>query len=320
VTQIAVLALGGNALTRDDQVGAHEQQNANADEMARVVAGLLDSHYQVVITHGNGPQVGSLAIQNEATDNGVPAQPLFVLGAMTQGQIGSLLALALAKVTGGSAAVVAVVTHALVDPEDPAFDNPTKPIGPFFGDEVGPAVAGEGAWQMVQDSGRGLRRVVASPLPKAIIEADAIRTLVEAGFVVIAAGGGGIPVTFEDGHLAGIDAVIDKDFSAERLATALRAEVLMLLTGVDRVALDFGTPTERTVDELTLEDAKRHLDEGQFAPGSMGPKVAAAIRFLERGGKTAIITSPKRAAGALAGRNGTRIVNLYGTAPRVGTS
>lgn len=315
MTQIAVLALGGNALTRDDQTGTHEEQSANAREMAQAVAGLLASDYRVVITHGNGPQVGNLSIQNEEATDLVPAQPLFTLGAMTQGQTGSLLTLALANVTDGSASAIAVVTHVLVDSEDPGFEDPTKPIGPFFDDGQGRSLAGERGWQMTEDAGRGLRRVVASPLPQAIVEADAIRTLVDAGFIVIAAGGGGIPVVVTDEGMVGVDAVIDKDFSAERLATALDAEVLMLLTGVDRVTLDHGTPQERPLDELTREEAERYFEEGQFPEGSMGPKVKAALRFLEAGGTTAIITSAGCASEALMGAKGTRIVSRQVAGP-----
>jgi carbamate kinase len=204
--------------------------------------------------------------------------------------------------------VASIVTHVAVDPDDPAFSHPTKPIGPFFTEAEAVTLADERGWAVREDAGRGYRRVVPSPEPRAIVEADAIRTLVRRGFVVIAAGGGGIPVIRRGRRLVGVDAVIDKDLSAERLAAAIGAEELLLLTGVDRVALDFGTPGERRIREMSADEAERYLEEGQFPAGSMGPKVRAAVRFVGEGGKVAVITSARRAAAALDGTHGTRIV------------
>lgn len=304
-----VLAVGGNALTREGQAGTYEEQRANAARMARALSHVLDLGYRVVITHGNGPQVGNLAIQQEEGTGLVPPQPLFALGAMTQGQIGHLLELALANVLADrTLRVASVVTHVLVDRHDEAFAHPAKPIGPFFPRSRALRLARERGWNVREDSGRGYRRVVPSPDPRAIVEAEAIGTLVEAGYLVISSGGGGIPVVRRGKRLEGIDAVIDKDLSAERLASAVGAEVLLMLTGVDQVALHFGTPAQRAIPEMSLEQAEAYLEQGQFPAGSMGPKVRAAIRFLQAGGEFAIITSPRRAAAALAGTHGTRLV------------
>lgn len=307
--QTVVLAFGGNAITRERQAGTYEQQYANARAMAAMTTQLVRSGYRPVITHGNGPQVGNLAVQQEEGERLVPAQPLFVQGAMTQGQIGHLLSLGLRNLVAGEQSnVVSVVSHVLVDLDDPAFARPTKPIGPFFPREQAEALASERGWQIVEDAGRGYRRVVPSPEPRRIVEADAINALVGAGFVVIAAGGGGIPVVDEDGELRGIDAVIDKDLSAERLACALDAHALILITGVPEVVLDFRTPQERPIQEMTVEEAERHLRDGQFPPGSMGPKVTAAVRFVRNGGGVAIITSPEHTCAALEGQHGTRVI------------
>lgn len=301
-----VVALGGNVLTREGQAGTHEEQHANALRMARSVARVIDAGWRVVLTHGNGPQVGNLAIQQEEGAGMVPPQPLFVLGAMTQGQIGQVLGSAVAQVNGGG--VVSVVTHVEVDGDDPAFANPTKPIGPFFSEREARRLADERGWIVRQDAGRGFRRVVPSPDPRAIVEADAIGELLARGYTVIAAGGGGIPVVRKGKRRSGVNAVIDKDLSAERLASDIGADVLLMLTGVDRVAVDFGTPRQRPLPTVTVDEAREYLAEGQFPPGSMGPKVTAAIRFVEAGGARAIITSPRWAARALAGTHGTQVV------------
>lgn len=301
-----VVALGGNVLTQEGQAGTNDEQEANARVMARAVARIIDADWQVVITHGNGPQVGNLSIQQEEGADMVPPQPLFVLGAMTQGQIGHVLGSAVAQASGSD--VVTVVTHVEVDPGDPAFADPTKPIGPFFSEGQARRLAEERDWVVRQDAGRGFRRVVPSPDPRSILEADAIESLVEQGFIVIAAGGGGIPVVRRGKRWSGVDAVIDKDLSAERLASDISADTLLLLTGVDRVAVGFGTPEERPLSAVTADEARELFESGHFPPGSMGPKVTAAIRFVEGGGTRAIITSPRRALAALAGNHGTQVV------------
>ena len=264
--------MGGNALTGADQLGTHDEITDNAAGMARSLATLVHAGWQVAIVHGNGPQVGNLAMQQDAAGGTVPAQPLHQLTAMTQGQLGGALAREIDRLCGPGTAV-AVVTHVRVDPDDPAFANPTKPIGPFLGAGFAAGLALRWGWHVVEDSGRGHRRVVASPLPLEIVEMAAIRALLAAGNVVLAAGGGGIPVTSgADGALTGADAVIDKDHAAAVLATSIGAQELYLLTGVDAVQLDFGTPRQRPVHALALHEAEQHLADGQFPAGSMGPR------------------------------------------------
>jgi carbamate kinase len=321
VSSIAVLALGGNALTREHERGSQEEQYANALTMAKSVRSLIRKGWRIIIVHGNGPQVGNLAIQNEESAAHVPAQPLFVLDAMTQGALGSLICLALQEVCGHEIpGAVSVVTHVVVDPDDAAFGHPTKPIGPFFNAEEARDLEASRGWQMASDAGRGYRRVVASPAPQSILEAAAISTLIASGHIVVAAGGGGIPVVRHGDAYRGIDAVIDKDFAAERIASAAGADALIMVTGVPTVKLDFGTPRERAVEVLTVAEARTHLAAGQFPPGSMGPKVSAAITFVDgtdgaRGGRIAAITTPElvyatldEPHGVIEGGRGTRIV------------
>jgi carbamate kinase len=289
----AVVAVGGNALTRPEQLGSAEEIAANAVGMATALADLVAAGRHVAVVHGNGPQVGNLALQQDALAATVPAQPLHQLSAMTQGQLGGVLARAIDAECGPGIAVC-VVTHVTVDPADPAFAHPTKPIGPFLDRREAEELARERGWRVVEDAGRGWRRVVASPRPAGIVELAAVRTLLAAGAVVLAAGGGGIAVSAEaDGRLTALDAVIDKDLAAAALATAVRADELYLLTGVDSVLLDHGTPRQRPVHRLDPEEAERHLADGQFPPGSMGPKITAALAFLRDGGHRAIITSAR---------------------------
>ena len=317
MAETAILALGGNALIREDQRGTLEEQYANALAMALSVRSLIRKGWNVVIVHGNGPQVGNLAIQHEGSTDLVPALPLFTLGAMTQGQLGSLICLALNEVCKREiTGAVSVITHVEVDPADRALSHPTKPIGPFFDRTEADALTSVRGWTMVEDSGRGYRRVVPSPRPMAPIEAPAISTLVDLGYIVVAGGGGGIPVSRSaDGAYRGVDAVIDKDFAAERIADSVGAQALVMVTGVDAVRLNFGTSQEQTVTEMTASVARRHLADGQFPPGSMGPKVEAAIEFVEATGRISAITTPElvyatldEPAGVIEGPRGTRIV------------
>lgn len=317
MAETAILALGGNALTREDQRGTLEEQYANALAMAHSVRSLIRKGWNVVIVHGNGPQVGNLAIQHESSTDLVPALPLFTLGAMTQGQLGSLICLALNEVCAQEiSGAVSIITHVEIDPADPDLSNPTKPIGPFFNRAQAASLEAQRGWAMVEDSGRGFRRVVPSPRPMAPIEADAISALVDLGYLVVAGGGGGIPVVRSaDGAYRGVDAVIDKDFAAERIAAAVGAQALVMVTGVSAVRLDFGTPEEQVVAEMTASEARRHLDDGQFPPGSMGPKVSAAIEFVASSGRISAITTPElvyatldEPGGVIAGPRGTRIV------------
>lgn len=294
----AVVALGGNAFTRSGQVGTYQQQSRNAVAMARSVLAIRRAGWNVVIVHGNGPQVGNLAIQQEEGGSLVPAQPLFSLGAMTQGEIGSLICLAL-RALDADAAAVALITHVVVAPDDPAFGAPAKPIGPFFTSTRAAELAAARNWSVGEDAGRGFRRLVPSPQPVEILEAAAIKTLVTEGTIVIAGGGGGVPVTRRSTGLTGTEAVIDKDYVAGRLATALAAQALVFVTDVRRLMLDFGLPTERALDELDVATAERHQRDGHFPAGSMGPKVRAATRFLRAGGELAVISTAQYAAATL---------------------
>jgi carbamate kinase len=306
MTKTAVVALGGNALTRVGQSGTCDELLANAAAMAAAVHAVIEAGWRVVIVHGNGPQVGNLALQQEATTM-VPAQPLPLLSAMTQGLLGSLLVRAVDLLCGPGTAV-ALITHVTVDPADPAFGSPSKPIGPFFDAAEARRLATARGWVVQPDSGRGYRRVVASPEPAGVIEIDALRALVDAGHLVIA--GGGIPVQARGLHGRLAEAVVDKDRAAGLIARLLGAQALLLVTTVDRVMLDYGQPTQSELGTITAADATRYLAEGQFPPGSMGPKIEAALRFLDAGGELAVITSPDLLAATLTGeraRSGTRI-------------
>jgi carbamate kinase len=312
VPQLAVVALGGNAITRNGQAGTYAEQTENALDMARAISRLRAAGWTVVIVHGNGPQVGNLAIQQEEAAHRVPELPLFWLGAMTEGHLGSLITLALHEV-GSPPGVVTVVTHVVVDPDDPAFERPTKPIGPFLGEAEARERAKERGWTVGEDAGRGFRRLVASPLPCEIVEIDAVRALVARDLVVIAAGGGGVPVVHDGTRYRGVDAVIDKDLAAHRLASALGADALVLVTDIPAVMLDFGTPDARVISEMDADEAQYNADRGQFPEGSMGPKIRAAIGFVREGGGVAVITDAAGAGTALTGSgsgsgSGTRIV------------
>jgi carbamate kinase len=317
MTRTAVVALGGNALTRTGQSGTCDEMLANAAAMASAVNDVIESGWRVVIVHGNGPQVGNLALQQEATTM-VPAQPLALLSAMTQGLLGSLIARAIDLLRGPGTAA-ALITHVTVDPADPAFGSPDKPIGPFFEPVEARQLAANRGWIVRPDSGRGYRRVVASPEPSGVIEIDALRALVDAGHLVIAGGGGGIPVVGAASHGAAVDAVIDKDRAAGLIARLLGAQALLLVTAVDRVMLDYGKPTQSELGTITPDEASRYLSEGQFPPGSMGPKIEAALRFLAEGGELAVVTSPDLLAATLNGSgagSGTRIERSLSAAER----
>lgn len=306
-TRVIVVAVGGNALTAEQQAGAAGEIETNADRVAIGVAALSLRGWRVVVVHGNGPQVGNLAIQQVAGADLVPAQPLYSLSAMSQGQLGSALARAIDTHLGFGSAV-ALVSHVTVDPLDPAFGLPTKPIGPFYTQRESAALARVHGWAMVEDAGRGYRRVVPSPRPLGVVETDAVRALLGAGKVVLAGGGGGVAVSSLS--LAGVDAVVDKDRTAARIAADLNATMLLLVTGTDSVMIDFGTPSAHPVREMTVQKARQHLANGQFPPGSMGPKVEAAAEFARSGAGVAVITSIEHLSGAVepASTVGTRIV------------
>ena len=313
--KIAVIAIGGNSLIKDAAHQTVEDQYEAAKATCLHIADMIEAGYEVIIGHGNGPQVGFILRRSEiaAKVEGMHEVPLDVCGADTQGAIGYALQQNLQNELqrrGKSRPVATVVTQVLVDKADPAFKNPTKPIGGFM--EMGEAKRREKdmGWNVVEDAGRGWRRVVASPDPKQIVEIDAIKALIAADVVVICTGGGGIPVVRnESGALEGIAAVIDKDFGSSLLATNVGAELFVISTAVEKVALNFGKPDQKWLDKMTLSEAKAYLAEGKhFAKGSMAPKIQAIIRFLENGGKRALITNPENIGRALKGETGTWIV------------
>ncbi|MGN0965676.1 carbamate kinase [Dysosmobacter sp. HCP28S3_G4] len=307
-----VIALGGNALTIDGKLADARTQLRIIDNTSDEVADIIQQGYKVVMTHGNGPQIGGIVMQNESSANITPAMPFDVCGAMSQGMLGYHMVQGLQRamrLKGGTVSPVAMVTQVVVDPEDPKFKNPTKPIGPFYTEEEAKKLEEEKGYIMKEDAGRGWRRVVASPLPKEIVELKAIRDLMDAGHTVIAVGGGGIPVFRDkDGDLDGIAAVIDKDLASERLAQDLDADIFMMLTAVEKCYVNFRKPDQKALDKITVEEAKEYVRQGQFAAGSMLPKVEAAIRFVEaRPGRRCIITTPDKSVEALKGNAGTII-------------
>jgi carbamate kinase len=305
-----LVALGGNAILRSGAKGAAAEQFANVDEACKHLVELLKAGHRIAITHGNGPQVGDILLASEAARDLVEPMPLDVCGAESQGMIGYMLQQSMddeLRLAGIEAPVVTVLTQTVVSPDDPAFKNPTKPIGPFYSKEEAAGLKKKG-WKMVNDSGRGYRRVVPSPRPQSIVEAPVIARLFDQGVIVIAAGGGGIPVKVgTDSRLAGLEAVIDKDLGAAVLARVIKAECLLILTDVEKVSVNFGTPKQRPIDVMTVSQARRYIKDGQFAPGSMLPKVEAAVEFVESGGK-AVITSLEHAIDAVLGKSGTAVV------------
>lgn len=309
-----VIALGGNALLDAKANGSVAEQLRTVERSCARIAQIIAQGYRVVVTHGNGPQVGNLLIQQEEAKKLVPPLPLDICGAMTQGQLGYLiqqkLGEALAQL-GIAKPVVTVVTQVRVERDDPAFAEPTKPIGPFYSERERAALEQKGyVLKRVGKGAKPWRRVVASPEPKEIVEIESIKELIEAGSIVIACGGGGVPVVREDGRWRGVEAVIDKDLASALLAEELRAEVLLIVTDVERVALFFGTPQQIFLERLSAGEARKYLAEGHFPLGSMGPKIQAAIRFIERGGERVYITSLEKALEALEGRAGTEIYQV----------
>lgn len=310
---VAVVAIGGNSLIKDKQHEDVESQVRAVEETCRHIAEMIVRGWNVVVTHGNGPQVGFILRRNELAYPEVHATPLDVIGADTQGSIGYMIARALDnefKRRGINRSVAAVVTQVLVDRDDPGFKNPTKGIGSFTSKENADLFAEQG-WVVKEDAGRGWRRMIASPIPLKIIERDAIEQLIRSGFIVVAVGGGGIPVIEdEQGMLKGVFAVIDKDRASSLLASGLKADLFLISTAVDKVAIHFNQPDQRWLDRITLSEAKKLYAEGHFLSGSMGPKIEAIIAYLEanRQGK-ALVTRPESIAEALDGKTGTWIVH-----------
>ncbi|HMZ06033.1 MAG TPA: carbamate kinase [Anaerolineales bacterium] len=314
-TKLAVVAVGGNALIKDDKHVTVEDQEVALRETAVHITDMIEAGWNVAIGHGNGPQVGFILRRSEiaAKAEGMHEVPLDVCGADSQGAIGYEFQQALRneflkrKINRKA---VTLVTQVRVDNDDPAFKKPTKPIGSFMNEAEAKRRETEMGWSVVEDAGRGWRRVVASPLPKEIIEFDAVKTLIDSGQIVITVGGGGIPVIArEDGELVGTAAVIDKDFASSLLAQALKADLFLIATAVEKVAINFGKPEQKWLDKMTVAEAKAYLEEGiHFAKGSMAPKIQAAIWYLENGGKEALITNPESIGRALRGETGTHIV------------
>ncbi len=311
VRPLAVVAFGGNALLRPEDSGETRSQLERARTAVRQLLPVLNRGYELVVIHGNGPQVGNLLLQAELAAERVPPQSLDVCVAETQGSMGFLLELAFdneLKAAGFRKRVVTLVTQVEVDAADPAFLKPSKPIGPYFSRERAEAMKKTAGWTMIEDSGRGWRKVVASPRPLAVRNVDVVSSLVNRGYIVIAAGGGGIPVVVpEEGELRGVEAVIDKDYAAAMFAASLSADLFVILTGVERVSRDFGKSTETPLARLDVATARALLAEGQFPPGSMGPKIDAAIRFVEAGGREVLITRAESLPAALEGETGTVI-------------
>jgi len=309
----AVVAFGGNALMGEDGNSTYAEQMIKTDIMCKKLLGLFNMGYRILITHGNGPQVGNFLMQQECLAENVPPMPLDACNAMTQGQIGYMIEQKLRNtftVNNIDKPIIVFITQIVVSKDDPAFNNPTKFIGPFFNKDNSEKLCKDEGWLMREDSGRGYRRIVASPKPIDIIEKEEIAEMAHKDFVVIACGGGGIPVIRdEDGKLNGVPAVIDKDFAAEMIGNYIGAELLLLITPVDKVAINFGTPEQKSLSKITLEEAEQYFEEGHFPPGSMGPKMQAAIQFLHSGGKKAIITSLECIESAIKGQAGTQIIH-----------
>jgi carbamate kinase len=311
MAKTVVVAIGGNSLIKDQKHQTVPDQFEAIRETCTHIASMIEQGWNVVITHGNGPQVGFSLLRSELTSHALHTVPLDSCVADTQGTIGYMIQQCLYnefKLRGIKKQAVTLITQVLVDKNDPAFQNPTKPIGPFYDKEKAQKYQNERGWDIREDSGRGWRRVVPSPIPARIIEHDAAKTLAVQGFVVVAVGGGGIPVIEEDGELIGIEAVIDKDYASSLLAIGIKADLFLITTPVEKVALNFGKPNQKLLDRISLKEAKKYYSAGHFPSGSMGPKVQAIINFLEKGGKEAIITNPENIERALTGETGTHIL------------
>ncbi len=311
-SKLAVLAIGGNSLIKDKNHIALSSQYEAVKETASYISDLIGEGLSVVITHGNGPQVGFIYRRGELARHELPLIPLDICGADTQGAIGYMIQKALLNLfrrKGVQKKVTTVVTQTIVDKEDPSFEHPTKPIGSFMSEEEALKNRKEFDWVVVEDAGRGFRRVVPSPIPREIIELDVVKVLVERGYVVVATGGGGIPVIRnEQGDLEGVEAVIDKDLASSLLARNLGADTFIISTAIDAAYLNFGTKDQKKISRATLAEVRQYLLEGHFKPGSMKPKIESIIQFLEGGGRKAIIASPENLLESIKGQSGTTIV------------
>lgn len=307
--KLAVVAIGGNAVNRPGEKPTAENMLQALTEAMAYLVDMLEE-YDLVITHGNGPQVGNILIQQEMAKDVIPPFPIDVNDAQTQGSLGYMIAQALRNnlsMKNQVREIAGIITQIIVDKNDKAFDNPTKPVGPFYTKEQAERLAREKGWIMREDAGRGYRRVVPSPKPLDIVEKEVIKMLLKNDVIVIAAGGGGIPVIKENGTLKGVEAVIDKDRASALLAIEIDADLFVILTGVEKVALNYGKPNQKDLDELTVDEAQKYLKEGQFPSGSMGPKIESAIDFVRATGRECIITDMAKLKLALDGKTGTRI-------------
>ena len=308
MNETLVIAIGGNAILKEGQKGTPQEQFENVMACCGPIVELYEQGYRLVLVHGNGPQVGNILLQAEAAAGTVPPQSIDLCGAQTQGQLGYMLQRAVhnlfqARHVNGK--ITSVVTQVIVDPKDPALQQPTKPIGPFYSQERAKALQAERPDLVLkEDSGRGWRRVVASPKPLRIIERDSVRSLLDRSHIVVSGGGGGIPVAVEGDRFVGVEAVVDKDLVASVIARDLQADKLVILTGVEQVFLDFGKPTQRPIVRMSVGEARDYLAQGQFPPGSMQPKIEAALEYLEAGGREVVITSIDKLAQALRGEAG----------------
>jgi len=311
VSRTALIAVGGNSLIRAGEKGTVAEQLANTRRTARAIAGVIQRGFRVVVTHGNGPQVGAALLRSERASDQVYSHSLDVCDATTQGEIGYLLQQSLHNClteAGLAIPVVTVLSQVVVRRDDPALSHPTKPVGPFYSRADAEAKRRLLGWEIVEDTARGYRRVVPSPEPVEVVEEGVIRTLLDQGVLVIAVGGGGIPVVRENGTLVGIEAVIDKDRASALLAARLAVDLFIISTDAERVYLDYKRPTQRPIDRATADEMARYHDAGQFPPGNMGPKIESALRFLRAGGKKVIITSYERLCEAVEGTAGTHVV------------
>ena len=314
--RLALIAFGGNALLTENQRGIQEEQMKNAEKAAQLMAHIVRKGYELIIVHGNGPQVGNLLIQMEEAVTKVPPYSLDLCDAMTEGSMGFMLERAITNELRRHSIdkeVITLVTQVVVDRNDPAFDSPTKPVGPFYTRYRAQQLAREKKWTVVEDAGRGYRKVVPSPKPIDVVPKWIIRDLVQAGRIVVAAGGGGIPVILNNrGLFEGVEAVIDKDYAASLIAREVKVDLFIILTGIEEVYINFGKPDQQEMPVLTVDEAQKYLEEGQFPPGSMGPKIQAAIDYIKAGGKEVLITKASHLKAALLKRSGTRIIEAKG--------
>jgi len=311
-SKIALIAFGGNAILPDNRRGLQSEQMKNAQKAARLMTHVVKKGYDLIIVHGNGPQVGNLLIQMEESINKVPPFSLEVCDAMTEGSMGFMLEKAIINELRKHSIdkeVATLITQVVVDKEDPAFNTPTKPVGPFYSKYRATMLKRQKKWRMIEDAGRGYRKVVPSPKPIDVVSKWVIRDLVHAGKIVIAAGGGGIPVIINgNGLFQGVEAVIDKDFAASLIAREVKADLFIILTNVPRVYLNYSQPDEKPIPEMTVEEAMEYLAQGHFPPGSMGPKIEAAIEYIQNGGEEVLITSTSHLKASLINRSGTKII------------